>query len=256
MTIKLLRGDCRDLMSTVPAAEVDLIITSPPYDNLREYNGLEWHSCIWECVLREAFRLLKKGGVLVWVVGDATIKGSESGSSFRQVLYAMSIGFNLHDTMIYNKKTIPKNHNRYEQDFEYMFVLSKGRPKTFNPILDPCIYAGKDRKSHTMRQDGDHLGSRCGKGRVKDTKIRGNIWRLLPDHKSKHPAIFPVALAKDHILSWSNPGDTVLDMFMGSGTTGVACLITGRNFIGIEKDREYFKIARRRIREAQRNAQV
>lgn len=252
MKTELLYGDSRSLMLSIEKESIDLIVTSPPYDNLRNYNGSSytWRDTLWQEIIVAAYRVLKTGGVMVWVVGDATINGSETGTSFKQALFAMDAGFRLHDTMIYNKKTMPKNHNRYEQDFEYMFVLSKGKPKTFNPIIEPCKYAGQDKSARTMRQDGDELGNRCGKGAVKDTKIKGNIWRILPDHKSKHPAIFPLALARDHILSWSDEGDTVLDMFMGSGTTGVACINTGRNFIGIEQDLEYMRIAEKRIREA------
>lgn len=252
MQVDLRLGDCLELMQEIPNDTIDMIITSPPYDNLRSYNGssTEWCEVTWRAVIVSAYRVIKEGGVMVWVVGDATIHGSETGTSFKQALFAMASGFRLHDTMIYNKKTMPKNHNRYEQDFEYMFVFSKGKPKTFNPILEVCKYAGQDKSARTMRQDGDELGNRCGKGAVKDTKIKGNIWRILPDHKSQHPAIFPLALARNHILSWSNAGDTILDMFMGSGTAGVACANTGRNFIGMELDFKYFRMARKRIKEA------
>lgn len=247
--IKLIQGDCLEKMKEIESGSVDLTVTSPPYDNLRSCNGNndQWCEQVWKNVLSELYRVTKKGGVVVWVVGDATVKGSETGTSFRQALHAMDCGFNLHDTMIYNKKFVPKTHNRYEQEFEYMFVFSKGRPIAFNPLMVESKYSGKSRYATTMRQDSDNLGSRSGIGCVKPERIKANIWRLLPDHKSKHPAIFPESLANDHILSWSNDGDIVFDPFMGSGTTGKMAKLNGRKFIGIELDEEYFKIASDRI---------
>ena len=249
--MNLMSCDCLERMKEMPDSSIDLTVTSPPYDNLRSYNNtLEWGEHIWKSVLQELFRITKQGGVVVWVVGDATIKGSESGTSFKQALFAMECGFNLHDTMIYKKKFIPKTHNRYEQEFEYMFVFSKGRPKTFNAIMVKSKYAGQDKSARTIRQDGDELSTRSGKGFVSEYRIDGNVWVLLPDHKSSHPAIFPLKLAQDHVLSWSNEFDVVLDPFMGSGTTGVACKNLNRNFIGIEKDEKYFEIAKARIEAA------
>lgn len=247
---KLMFGDCLERMKEIPSGSVDLTVTSPPYDNIRSYNGNndQWSESVWRDVIKDLYRVTSDGGVVVWVVGDATIKGSETGTSFKQALYAMSCGFNLHDTMIYNKNTIPKNHNRYEQDFEYMFVFSKGKPKTFTPIRVSCIYKGQDKSKRTMRQDGDELTSRSGKGVVKDDKIKGNIWRMISDgNKTNHPAVFPLQLALDHVLSWCSEGDTVFDPFMGSGTTGVACVNTGRKFIGIELDSTYYGVACGRV---------
>lgn len=258
MSVTLLKGDCLDLMPTLDENSIDLTVTSPPYDNLRKYNGAaaDWHRGKWEAVLRELFRVTKNGGVVVWVVGDATIDGSESGSSFQQALYAKSLGFRLHDTMIYFKEGPPQSHNRYEQKFEFMFVLSKGRPTTFNGLREPSLFPGKKRCGG-MRQDGDELTYRNSGGRVAETKLRGNVWKFAvnPDGKAnllsrKHPAVFPKALALDHILSWSNPGDIVLDPFMGSGTTGVAATEMGRKFIGIEKDATYFAICEQRLIQA------
>ena len=194
----------------------------------------------------------------MWVVGDATIKGSESGTSFRQALYFKDVcGFNLHDTMIYHREGPPLTHNRYEQKFEFMLVLSKGRPTTFNGLRLPSVSAGAKR-SATMRQDGDGLGSRSAKGTVAETKLRGNVWTYSVGNNGsthdkaahKHPAIYPEQLAADHIASWSNPGDVVLDPFMGSGTTGKMALLAGRQFIGIDISAEYVELARERIAKA------
>ena len=244
-----MQGDCLERMKEIGSGSIDLTVTSPPYDNLRSYNGNneQWGEHVWKQVLSELYRVTKKGGVVAWVVGDATIKGSETGTSFKQALHAMACGFNLHDTMIYKKKFIPKTHNRYEQEFEYMFVFSKGRPHTFNPVMVPSKYAGECKKARTMRQDSDNLGGRCGKGKVKPERIKANIWHVMPDHKSEHPAIFPESLANDHIISWSNEGDVVLDPFMGSGTTGKMAKNLNRDFIGIELDEDYFQIAQKRI---------
>ena len=250
--IKLLQGDCLERMKEIESGSVDLTVTSPPYDNLRSYNGNneQWGEHVWKAVLKELYRVTKEGSVVVWVVGDATIKGSETGTSFKQALSAIDCGFRLHDTMIYNKNTIPKTHNRYEQDFEYMFVFSKGKVGTFNPILEVSKYAGQSTIARTMRKSSDELSQTTSVKPVKEHKIKGNIWRLTPDHKSKHPAIFPEKLANDHILSWGNEGDTVLDPFMGSGTTGKMAKKLNRSFIGIELDEVYFKIAEKRINEA------
>lgn len=235
---------------------VDMVLTSPPYDNLREYNGsLVWNETIWKSVLLELFRVLKSGGVVVWIVADATINGSETGTSFKQALYAKEIGFNIHDTMIYFAEKPPLTHNRYEQKFEYMFVFSKGRPKSFNPIMEQCKNFGTINQSSKRASSGDILKA-SGYGKpVKRLKIKGNIWKYLvgfgksttSELSRMHPAMFPLQLALDHIMSWSNNGDTILDPFMGSGTSGIACKNLNRNFIGIEKDETYFKIAKERI---------
>ena len=252
--MKLYKGDCLEVMKDIPDGSVDLVVTSPPYDNLRTYNGtLNWNEDIWQRVIEELYRVIADGGVVVWVVGDATIKGSETGTSFKQALYFKEVGFNLHDTMIYKKRSIPLNHNRYEQNFEYMFIFSKCKPKTFNPIMQ----TNKPRK--TSKNEGYHTQPNGDKKKItakrKKESIKLNIWEYnVGMHNStsdkiafKHPAIFPEQLVEDHILSWSNEGDTVLDPFMGSGTTGVACVNTNRNFIGIELDETYFNIAEERI---------
>lgn len=233
-------------MSQMEPESVDMVLTSPPYDNLRTYNG---YSFDFEQTAQQIFRVLKKGGVCVWVVGDATIKGSETGTSFRQALYFKDIGFNLHDTMIYEKlNPIPLTHNRYEQKFEYMFVLSKGRPNNFNPIKEKTkggvgVYNAKVKESSVRRSGKVKI-------EVKDEKIKFNIWGYgiggIGD-KHNHPAPFPEKLAEDHILSWSSEGDTILDPFLGSGTTLLAAQELGRKGIGIEISEEYCEIARKRL---------
>lgn len=250
MTIQLFQGDCLQVMRGFDPDIIDLTVTSPPYDNLRTYKGYTFD---FEPIARELYRVTKPGGVVVWVVGDATINGSETGTSFRQALYFKEIGFNLHDTMIYEVAgTGAKgSHLAYWQAFEFMFILSKGRPERLNLLRDrPNKGAGKWQGASPK---ADMVGSRQKGGGYfsPDAGKRTNIWRYLVgnngDEITDHPAPFPEALAGDHILSWSNPGDTVLDPMMGSGTTGKMALQYGRNFIGIEISPEYLKIARERI---------
>lgn len=249
--IDLMKGDCLELMKNIPDGSVDMVLTSPPYDKLRNYNNsLVWSYDIFKMVASEITRVLKKGGVIVWVVGDATVKGSETGSSFKQALHFKDIGLNLHDTMIWAKKSYcPKNHNRYEQKFEYMFVLSKGAPSTFNGLRIPCVDAGKSITRETANKEvGSSFRKRNGKTIIKKDKLDNNVWEMSYSYsRYKHPAMFPLELVNRHILSWTNEGDTVLDCFMGSGTTGEGAKNLNRKFIGIEKDDKYFQIAKDRI---------
>lgn len=230
------------MKENMPNEFVDLIVTSPPYDDLRNYNGFIFD---YKSVLKELYRVTKNGGIVVWVVGDKTKDGSESGTSFKQALYAKEIGFNLHDTMIYYKKTPPLTHNRYEQEFEYMFVFSKGKPKTFNPIMVDKLYMDKrTNKAFGRNKTNEHD---MGFSSTKTQKIKGNVWEYLVGGGKttqdkiafEHPAIYPDKLAEDHILSWSNEGDTVLDCMCGSGTTCKEAYINKRNFIGIDISDEY-----------------
>jgi DNA modification methylase len=242
----IIHGDCLDVLKTLESGSIDLTVTSPPYDNLRTYNGYTFD---FEGIAKELYRVTKDGGVVVWVVGDATIKGSETGTSFRQALFFKECGFNLHDTMIYQKaQTCFGSKNCYLQAFEYMFVFSKGLPNSINLLRDrPNKRIGKESMaSKGLSADGKRSGRV-----VKDLLAIGkrkNIWEYgVGGGKTGHPAVFPDALANDHILSWSNPGDTVLDPFCGSGTTGKMALLNGRKFIGIEISEEYCEIARARI---------
>ena len=256
--MKLIHGDCLIEMQNIPDGHIDLTVTSPPYDNLRTYNGsLEWGEHIWKPIIKELFRITKGGGVVVWVVGDATIKGSETGTSFKQALWAMECGFNLHDTMIYLKDQLAfPDKNRYYNGFEYMFVLSKGKLKTFNPIQDKknSSYGRIVDNCGERRKDGSiSNGKSCAGNKIKEYGVRYNYWLMYNQSRgehSKHPATFPEQLANDHIISWSNESDIVFDPFLGSGTTGKMALLNNRNFIGIEKDETYFKIAEKRINEA------
>ena len=251
--IELHLGDCLEVMKSLSNTSIDLTVTSPPYDNLRTYNG---YSFDFEGIAKELYRVTKDGGVVVWVVGDATINGSETGTSFKQALYFKDIGFNLHDTMIWKKPNFANpSTNRYHQTFEYMFVLSKGKPKVFNSIKDrKNIYAGN------LGSVGENTSTQVnGTKKIRERKIiseygqRHNVWEMNTSGQEnmgkaiKHPATFPEKLAKDHIVSWSNESDTVLDCFLGSGTTGKIATQLNRSFIGIEISKEYFEIAKGRI---------
>lgn len=253
---ELYLGDCLDVLPTLAEGSVDLTVTSPPYDRLREYNG---YSFDFEPIARELYRVTKSGGVVVWVVGDMVEDGGETLSSMRHALYFVDkCGFTMHDTMIYKKDGAPfPESNRYLQTFEYMFVLSKGgAPKTHNLLQEKTKYGGSASNS-TRSADGGVTNFRYAYG--KENRTRDNVWYIpcgyMKTTKDKdayeHPAMFPEALARDHIISWSNPGDVVLDPMMGSGTTGKKSVELSRKFVGCECSLEYYAIAKRRILQAQ-----
>ena len=246
MSVQLYHGDCANVMAErIPDGAIDLTVTSPPYDNLRTYNGYTFD---FEAIAAQLWRVTKPGGVVVWVVADATINGSETGTSFRQALHFMSLGFNLHDTMIYETDKPPMNDNRYQACFEFMFVFSKGHLETWNPLVERSLHAGKRNTSRVYLNVDGTLKPMTKPGVYNDMKVRTSIWRYSSGNdKPGHPAPFPEALARDHILSWSNPGDVVLDPMMGSGTTIKMAILTGRQAIGIDTSAEYVELARRRI---------
>ena len=250
---KIYNCDCLEGMRRMEAESVDLTVTSPPYDCLRKYGGCEWSFDKFKAIAAEIARVLKQGGVCVWVVGDATIDGSETGTSFRQALYFKDeCGLNLYDTMLYMKANpIPQTQPRYEQMFEYMFVFSKGRPKTFNPIREKCKRAGQpqqwgrtintdERTVKYLREDDVQ--------QTRETKIHGNVFTYgIGGNPTGHPAVFPEMLAADQINSWSNEGDVVLDPFMGSGTTAKVARALNRHYIGFEISPEYCKLIANRL---------
>lgn len=250
-------GNSKELLKTIKNETIDLVVTSPPYDSLRNYNNtLSWNFEIFKDIANELYRVLKKGGVIIWVVGDSTKNGSETGTSFKQALYFKEIGFNLYDTMIYRKLNyMPLTHRRYEQEFEYMFCFTKGKPNVFNPIMQKCKYAGTKAGGQLYKTSDDKTTD--VRYIVKDEKIKGNVFEYHTGQaytgKYKHPAMFPLDLAIDQIKSWTNENDLVLDPFMGSGTTGVACKELNRNFIGMEIVDKYYEIAKQRLEETNEN---
>ena len=260
---KIFNMDCIEGLRKLPENCIDLTVTSPPYDNLRSYGGLaSWDGDFFCQVAAELMRVSKPGGVIVWIVSDATIKGSETGSSFKQALAFMEQGFRLHDTMIYHKNgfSYPET-TRYYPAFEYMFVFSVGKPKTVNLIKDRQNNCAGDVIRGTNRQaDGSlKLKSAVAKGitrEIKEFGVRTNIWayntgkwKITKDkYAYTHPAMFPEALVRDHIISWSNPGDLVLDPFMGSGTTAKMAILLGRHYCGYEINKDYFDLAVKRTK--------
>ncbi len=250
---QIIPGDCLEVMSRFETSAIDMVLTSPPYDNLRDYQGYVFQ---FEAIAKELYRVLKEGGVVVWVVGDATIEGSETGTSFKQALFFKEVGFNLHDTMIFKKRNpIPQIYRRrYNNEFEYMFVFSKGPVATHNPLMVDCLHAGLELNGTTYKNysKNDQKRAKLAKP-VKNQKIKGNIWEYvvgknLEDQEAKgHPAPFPCELARDHISSWSTAGELVFDPMCGSGTTCKVAQQLGRNFIGIDISQEYCEIARNRL---------
>ena len=247
------------MQKNMPSNYVDLTVTSPPYDNLRTYKGYNFD---YKTMLKELYRVTKVGGIVVWVVGDVTINGSETGTSFRQALYAIEVGFNLHDTMIYEKTSQYPANVRYQQDFEYMFVFSKGKPNTFNPIYTlktikeiKKIIKGsfKHRESTYRNINGitekldDNALKRLEKSNKIPIKTMSNIWKCNAGYMIStsdkiafnHPATFPEQLAQDHIISWSNESDIIFDPMVGSGTTAKMAWLNNRKFIGVDCSEEY-----------------
>ena len=254
--ITLYNGDnVQTMQQVIPDASIDLVVTSPPYDNLRTYGGHSWN---FEGLAAELWRAIKPGGVVVWIVNDATIDGSETGTSFRQALHFKDIGFRLHDTMIYQRDPQFPDKQRYQAGFEFMFVLSKGQPTTVHLIADkPNSCFGQLVHGSNRQKDGTTTAASCTGQPYKEYGIRLNIWKYAtgggvttPDKFAfEHPAMFPEKLARDHILSWSNEGDIVLDPFAGSGTTLKMARLMGRQGIGIEIHERYCEIAAERLRQ-------
>lgn len=247
----MLLGDAAERLKEFEENSVDLVVTSPPYDNLRRYSGVgdTWNHDKFKTIAKELVRVLKPGGVVVWIVNDKTEKGSKTGTSFRQCIHFMELGLNLNDTMIW-KKTNPLpvvKQPRYNPVFEYMFVFSKGVPKTFNPLMEPCKCAGQKYDS-TCKNMGGENGRTHKTFNINKEKVMGNIWEIaVAQNKTVHPAVYPIEIPLRHIKSWTNEGDIVLDPFMGSGTTALAALQLNRKFIGIEMNEEYYNLCNERI---------
>lgn len=245
--------DCLQGLKLLADNSIDLTVTSPPYDDLRNYKG---YSFDFENIAKELYRVTKTGGILVWIVGDATSKGSESGTSFRQALYFKECGFNLHDTMIYEKNSssfpAARTSKRYTQIFEYMFVFCKGKIRNDISLLcdKPNKWAGHTNWGNNTQYDKDgNLKQTNNIKPVPEFSLRNNIWKYSVgfNDKTGHPAVFPEKLAEDHILSWSKENDVVLDPFMGSGTTAKMSILNNRNYIGFEISEEYCSIAEKRL---------
>lgn len=255
MSCELILGNCVEELKKIPSDSIDLTVTSPPYDKIRDYEDNAYLNIKdTECIIEELYRVTKMGGTVVWIIGDSVVDGDESGTSFYHALSFKQHGFKLKDTMIYIKNggINAGALNAYQQKFEYMFVFTKGKQKTHNLIRDRKNKYVETRKKLKRQKDGSFKEQEF---KTEEYGVRYNYW-VYDTGKNKstkdkiafeHPAIFPEELAKDHIISWSNIGDVVLDPFMGSGTTGKMALINGRNFVGIEISEKYYHIAEERI---------
>lgn len=247
---RLLLGDCIDILPSI--TQVDAVVTSPPYDDLRDYgNNHNWSFVKFTDIAEYLKDSLKEGGAIAWVVNDAVLNKQESGTSFRQALYFQEIGMRLHDTMIWHKGgfNFPES-NRYPQCFEYMFIFAKGDLKTANLIRDRKNKTPLTRKKGTMRKKNGEIVSRLHIPlTIGKYGLRYNVWDITPEKNNltDHPAPFSVALAAGHVQTWSNEGDTILDPFLGSGTTAVTCMKLNRKFIGIEINEAYFDMAVDRV---------
>jgi DNA modification methylase len=237
-------------MSQMEEDTIDLTVTSPPYDDLRNYKGYEFDL---ENIVKGLYRVTKNGGIVVWVVGDKYVKGNRNLTSFRQALLFQNEGFNVHDVMIYKKKNTPfMRSNAYTNCFEFMFIFSKGKSKTYNPIMEPTVRQGFEKMPANKKADG--INNKV-LSKLNEFKVRNNIWEYAvglggttSDREAfKHPAVFPEKLAEDHILSWSNVGDLVFDPMCGSGTTLKMAKKNKRNFLGCDISNDYVEIARNRL---------
>ena len=255
---KIINACSDQYLKEIPDNCIDMVVTSPPYDDLRDYEGkVTWNFDVFKDIANELYRIVKDGGVIVWVVGDKTSDGNKSLTSYKHALYFQEIGFNIYDVIIYEKTgSGPPHPNRYFNSFEYMFVISKGKPKTVNLLKDkPNKWSGHSTYGEVTRREKDGTLTNKGKKVVNEFGIRTNIWKYAngKGYSTKdeiaydHPAIFPEKLVEDHIISWSNPGDIVLDPFGGSGTTGKIAKKLQREWILIEAVEEYCEIAKKRI---------
>lgn len=243
---EIINKDCLLTLREMQNETVDLVVTSPPYDNMRDYG----HDTkfMFQLICRELCRVIKKGGIIVWIVNDQTIKGSETLTSLKQAYSFVDKGLNLHDTMIWKKPNpVPTQSTRYQQAFEYMFVFSKGKPKTFNPIKVKSKYAGIKVKKHRAIKSSHNYNNE-GVYEVAEMKMIDNVWEIAnTKNDSKHPAIFPKELAKRHIETWSNENDLIYDPFAGSGTTLIVAKEMNRNFLGNEINKQYYEYAKTKL---------
>lgn len=251
-TNKIVCGNAIDVMEQMPECSIDLTVTSPPYDGLRHYKGYDFD---FEAIARGLFKVTKKGGIVVWVVGDKTKNGNKSLTSFRQALYFQKIGFNIHDVMIYKKKNTPfMRTNAYTPSFEFMYVLCKGKPNTFNPLKVKTVRQGKEMLVVNKGADGIN---RKVLGELKPEKTMTNIWEYAVGLGGttndkiafQHPAVFPEKLSEDHILSWTNKNDVVFDPMCGSGTTCKMAAKNQRSYFGCDISKEYVELANKRLAE-------
>ncbi|UYN90434.1 MAG: site-specific DNA-methyltransferase [Anaerolineales bacterium] len=245
------QADCVEFMAHMDAGSVSLTVTSPPYDELRDYNGYKFE---FEKIAYSLYRVTQKGGVVVWVVNDKIKNGNRSLTSFRQAIFFQEVGFNVHDVMIYKKKNTPfMRSNAYTNCYEFMFVFSKGSPRVFSPLKTKTVRQGQEMLPFNKGTDGVN---KKVLGELKPEKTLTNVWEYAVGFGGstrdkfafEHPAIFPEKLAEDHIKSWTKEGDLVFDPMCGSGTTLKMAKIARRLYLGCDISADYVKLAKKRLK--------
>jgi len=246
---KLICCDCVEGLKTLPTGSIPLVITSPPWDDLRQYCGFDWD---FKTTAEELHRVISPRGVCCWHVADQVSNGTESLTSFKQALYFRSIGF-LVNTLVIDQH-IPNRHlHRYGQTVQFVFVLSKGNPKVFHPIKDvPNASAGHVRPFNNRDVDGTQR-YQYDPPPISDFRCRSAVWWISAgghsdgDITRHHPAVFNERLVKDLMVSFSDAGQVVLDPFSGVGTVAVVALKEGRRYLGFEISPQYHALSLKRV---------
>jgi site-specific DNA-methyltransferase (adenine-specific) len=253
---KIICGDAVEELKKIPNNSIDILVTSPPYDGIRKYNGFNYDL---HATGKEIYRVLKDGGVAIMVIQDQTKNFGKTLTSFRTIVdWVDNIGFKLFETVIYRKYGAEGAwwNKRFRVDHEYMPIFLKGeRPQYFNkdPLKIPSKHGGKTMTGGGTRlTNGIRIPTRAIT--INPMKCRGTIWEYMTAGdgtrlKHKHPATFPDKLPYDFIQCFCPPNGVVLDPFIGSGTTALAAIELDRNYIGIDISKEYCDLARRRIKE-------
>ncbi len=253
---KIICGDCVEVLKSIPDNSIDLVVTSPPYDGIRKYNGFSFNL---HSTGKELFRVLKDGGIIAMVIQDQTKNFGKSLTSFKTIIdWCENVGFKLFETIIYKKHGAEGAWwtKRFRVDHEYIPIFLKGeRPAYFNkePLKIPSKHGGKTMTGCATRlTNGKTLKSK--RVFINPMKCRGTLWdyttcgdgtRL----KHQHPATFPDKIPVDFIRCFCPKNGIVLDPFIGSGTTALAAIQLNRNYIGIDISKEYCELAKKRIRE-------
>lgn len=255
--------DCVEGMKKIPDNSVDIVVTSPPYDGIRDYNGFNFD--LHETG-RGLIRILKEGGIVAMVIQDQTKNFGKTLTSFKTIIdWCDNIGFKLFECVIYRKHGSEGAWwtNRFRVDHEYMPIFLKGeKPQYFNKenLKVPSIHGGKVMTGSGSRRTDGKTNARVTRP-INTMKCRGTIWNYLmagdkDPIKRQHPAPFPDQIPLDFIECFCPPGGVVLDPFMGSGSTAVAAKKLNRKYIGFDTSEEYIKIAHARLRNTETQLKV
>ena len=258
MTTKVYHADCARKLARMETASIDLIVSSPPYCMKRAYEAptddintfRQTHMAIFD----HLYRVLKPGGSICWQIGyhvsDACVVPLDYlvYDIFTKHSQVKPIPLILRNRIIWTFGHGLNSHNRFSGRHETILWFSKGIPKTFNldEVRVPQKYPGK--RAYKGARKGELTGNSLGKN-------PSDVWdipNVKANHceKTEHPCQFPVAIPSRLSRALTTENDCVLDPFMGSGTTGVAAVLTKRNFIGIELNSDYVAIAKERIKQA------